>query len=278
MSRAFDWNPKPYFSVSQLEMLSRCGEQYRRRYIEGDIRPPGIAAAVGRGVDDSVNQNLIHKVEHGALLDAVEVKDLARDAFSRAWREGVLLTSEERSEGLDKVKGRGVDKTVRLASFHHFDFADKIDPISTGHVQRRWRIALEGFPRDLVGVIDVQERMRVRDTKTASKAPPKNAAHVSLQGTAYLLVAKVIDGEDGTEFSLDYLVDGKFPKSLQLKSTRSRRDFQMLLDRVEAAVVAIDAGVLIPASPGDWICSKRWCGYWDSCRYAARPKSVQIEV
>jgi hypothetical protein len=36
-------NDKPALSISQLDMLSRCGEQYRRRYIEHERLAPGVA-------------------------------------------------------------------------------------------------------------------------------------------------------------------------------------------------------------------------------------------
>lgn len=58
---------KKHLSISQINMLGRCGEQYRRRYIEGEKIPPGIAALVGRGVDDSVTINLQNKIDTGDL-------------------------------------------------------------------------------------------------------------------------------------------------------------------------------------------------------------------
>ena len=63
-----DPKPKPHLSISQLEMLSKCGEQYRRRYIEEEIIPPAVAMLVGRSVDKSVDENLIHKIQTDELL------------------------------------------------------------------------------------------------------------------------------------------------------------------------------------------------------------------
>lgn len=39
-----------YLSVSQLDTFTRCGEQFRRRFMEGECIPPGIAARIGSGV------------------------------------------------------------------------------------------------------------------------------------------------------------------------------------------------------------------------------------
>ena len=41
---------KPYLSPSQMGMYCRCGEQYRRRYIEKEIIPPGFALIKGGSV------------------------------------------------------------------------------------------------------------------------------------------------------------------------------------------------------------------------------------
>ena len=43
-------------SSTRMGMLSRCGEQFRRRYVEHDIVPPGVALIVGSAVDRSVTK------------------------------------------------------------------------------------------------------------------------------------------------------------------------------------------------------------------------------
>ena len=48
-------------SPSQIDMFSRCGEQYRRRYIEKDRLPPGVAMIRGRGVHEGVAENMRQK-------------------------------------------------------------------------------------------------------------------------------------------------------------------------------------------------------------------------
>src|SRR5688572_33095123 len=92
---------KPHLSFSQLDMLSKCGEQYRRRYVLGERLPPGVAMIVGGAVDKSVNANMTNKKDSGALLPIEQVQDTARDALNSEWeRGGVVLQDDERARGL----------------------------------------------------------------------------------------------------------------------------------------------------------------------------------
>ena len=265
---------KPHLSISALNMLSRCGEQYRRRYVEGDKVPPGIAALVGRGVDHSVNGNLNNKIETGELLPAEAVRDSARDAVIRGWEAGEVLLNDDEAANPAAAKGAAVDKAIRLSGLHASDLAPALEPTV---VQRKWTLELEGFPFDLLGYTDVEEGTKsVRDTKTSGRTPAADAADTSNQLTMYALAKRQIDGQAPARVVLDYLVDTKQPKTVSLESTRADEDFRVMLNRIEVAAAAIEKQVFIPANQDDWICSRRWCGYYDSCPFArrsARPQS-----
>ena len=84
---------KPTLSASKLDMLFRCAEQYRRRYIEGEVIPPGVAMPVGISVHRAAEMNLRHWMENQKYLSLEVVCDLARDTFETEWRTtGVKFT------------------------------------------------------------------------------------------------------------------------------------------------------------------------------------------
>lgn len=259
--------------MSQLDTLSRCGEQYRRRYLEREIIPPGIAALVGKATDQAVSTNLQHKVDTAELLPVEAVGDVARDGIANEWASGgVKLEPDEVARGEQAVKGEATDKAVRLAVLHATDKAPSLSPT---HVQRRWTLELKNYPLDLVGVLDVQEAGRsVRDTKTAGKTPSQNIAHQSDQLTAYALAVKVIDGEPPDLVALDYLIDNKTPVVKTFESTRDNDDFRALLHRVEVSIAALEKGVFVPARQTDWWCSPKFCGYHSTCKYVRQPKTA----
>ena len=162
---------KPHLSASALTMLFKCGEQYRRRYVLGEKIPPGISAHKGRGVHLGAEHDLKQKANTGALLPLEAVQDLARDGVMAGVSEGVLWTPDDEAEGTERLVADAIDGAVRLAGVHHAELAPKIEPIDAEHVERRWDLALEGFPFDLMGYYDVCEATSVRDLKTKAKAP-----------------------------------------------------------------------------------------------------------
>lgn len=267
---------KPALSISAIDMLSKCGEQYRRRYIEHERQRPGVSLLVGKGVDASVSANLEHKIRTGQLLLFDEAVSAARDSFEREWSsQEIALSADEAEKGVSATKGFAIDKTIRLASLHARDAAPSIQPTA---VQRHWRIELPNYPMDLLGVTDIEEGGTVRDTKTSAKSPKPNEADLSDQLTLYALAKRVLDKTPGTiKVALDYLVDLKTaPKIVVRESTRDEDDMRVMLRRIEVAERAIEKGVFVPARQSDWWCSQRWCGYFNSCPYARAPKSVFI--
>ena len=262
---------KPHLSISQLDMLSRCGEQYHRRYIRGEIIPPAIAMLVGRTIDGTVNPNLGRKLEKAPLMSLEEIADLAASCFNKEWDKGdVWLTDEEAVLGIKAAKGNALDKSVRLSKLHAAELAPAIEPT---HLQRKVKVELPNYPYDLLGFIDIQEGSKsIRDTKSSGKTPPKDIADKSDQLTMYGMMALVIDGVIPKNFYLDYLIDLKTPKSQVFASQRDKQDFKPILRRIEAASLALEKGVFIPARETDWWCNKKWCGYWPTCPYVKRER------
>lgn len=266
---------KPRLHVSALEALYGCGEKFRRRYIEGQHTKPGTYLVVGRGTHASIQRDLQHKIDTGELLPFDAIADHARDGVVRAWEErGVHLDDQERELGPRKAKAAAIEKAIRLARLHHKELAPRIQPT---HVERKWVVELPG-PYDLTGVFDIVEAGRIRDTKTASQSPVRSAADESEQLTVYAL-ARWVHDRILPEVVLDHLVAlKKKPKVVSQVSTRTKEDLQMQARRIDVATQAIEAGVFVPASPSDWRCSARWCGYFDRCGYARRPASVQVPL
>lgn len=262
---------KPHLSISQLNMLSRCGEQYNRRYIKGHKLPPGVSLIVGKAVDKAVTRNLANKMDGKGLLPVEQVADIARDEFNSEWDgSDVALQPEEMELGLKIVKGQNADKSIRLARLHATDKAAQIEPT---HLQRRVEVELPGYPYDLLGFLDIQEALRsVRDTKTSGKTPAKDVAEKDDQLTMYAMMVKVTDGAIPEKLCLDYLVDLKTPKSETFETTRTDEDFRPILRRVEAAILALEKGVFIPARESDWWCNPKWCGFHSTCPYVKKPK------
>lgn len=261
-------NGRPQLHASALNM--KCAEAFRRRYMENEVIPPGVAMIVGTATDKSVTKNLAHKINTKELLSIEEVSDAARDGLNDAWQGGVTLDFEEAAQGVKVVKGGATDKAVRLAVLHAKRKAPALNPT---HVQRQWSVELKGFPVDLVGTMDIQEGAEsIRDTKTSGKTPSDDVAQRSVQLKAYALAAKVIDGEAPKKVFLDYLIDTQSPSVKSIEHEPGDADFRALLRRVETLCMAMERGVFVPVEPDHWVCSVKWCGYYRTCKYVRQPK------
>ncbi len=258
---------KKHLSASALSMYEGCGEQYRRRYIEGERIPPGIAMIKGSSVDDSVTGNLRNVIINEEMLLKEQVLTIAEEAINnRMNNQEVLFSDEEVHEGIKNVKGRTVDSVVSLSELHYDEIAPIIKPES---VQMKWLLELEGFPFDLLGYIDIVEPETVRDTKVSGKSPNKNQADISEQLTLYAL-AVFVQKKFIPKVFLDYLVDLKTKKSVTLESTRTKSDFQAVMNRLETMAHGIEKEVFMPIDATHWKCNPKWCGYYSTCKYVRR--------
>lgn len=268
---------KPQLHYSGLDLLSKCGVAFERRYVLGERMPATSHIHVGKGVDQSANRNLSSKIETATLLPVAQVLDVARDAVRASIeKEGLALTPDEQGMTEAAAADGAVDKAVRLARAHAEKLAPKLHP---QRVQAEWSLEIPGFPFDIVGTRDLDETDgTVRDLKTSKKSPNKNAAEVSDQLTLYSLAKYTIDKAMPPAVALDTIVDLKTGIKIDTKlSTRDKVDFTVMLNRLENAAVVLDKGAFTPARQSDWWCSLAWCPYAQTCRFFRKPKSVFIE-
>ena len=258
---------KGYISPSQLSTLARCGEAYRRRYIEGDRRPPGVAILRGKGVHAGAEVNFRQKIETHEDLRPEEIVEAAISSIEIAIaREGLELSEEEAGLSLRSVLGSLKDATARLALLHAIEQAPDYQPKL---VEKGVRIVLPNSARDLFGYLDLlDDRGRVVDFKTAGRRKKQTDADVDLALTFYSAAARILEKIETPEVRLDVLVDNKKGPSRQIiTSTRDRSDYEVLANRTTNALRVIESGCFTPALPGSWYCSARWCGYWSTCPY-----------
>jgi len=151
------------------------------------------------------------------------------------------------------------------------------------HSEARALNATARLGLDLAGEQDIVElageQLVVRDTKTTGKSPIPTAAVDSDQLTIYALASLVLDKKIPDFVGLDFLIytpkrhDTKY---VYLNSTRTMEDLEVGLYRFSNAIHAYRRGVFVPAK-ADWYgCSQKYCGYFDRCPAAKRPKLVQI--
>lgn len=257
---------KPYVSPSQLDMYLRCGEQYRRRYILGEKIPPGVAMVKGKAVHKGAEVNLRQKIESHADLPESDVVDAAAaEVETSVDSQGLMLTEEEQGRGLGAVVGELKDRSVLLARTMHRQLSPRLQPVM---VERPVRIDLPDASHDLFGIVDVVDQQGVvRDLKVSGRKKPQAEVDRSDQLTFYALAIEKETGQPVPAVAFDEVVDRKTPGVETTLSTRGPADAAVFVARVNAMLGGVKAGVFAPAPVGSWVCSPRFCGYWQTCPY-----------
>jgi len=259
---------RPHISPSQLNMISNCGEQWRRRYEKEEIIPPGIPMLQGSGVHVGAKVNFTQKIESHEDLPTKDIIDASIAGMTERIREdGLLLTEDEKAIGENKIIGKAIDETKKLALMHASTQAPDYQPVENG-VEQRFRIEIPKATHDLVGILDlIDDKERVTDFKTSAKTPSKGTADSSIQLTSYAAAKKILTGVDASEVRLDTVVNLQTPKRHVDVSHRGPDDYKALSHRVNAALAVIKAGTFAPANPGWWGCGPKYCGYYQTCPY-----------
>ena len=126
---------RPQLHVTAVDMFARCGEQFRRRYILGEIRPPAVAPIVGSGVHAAAAATFRRKLDGHGLLGADTMADIAADYVAREFAGDVDLGPEPVSKRA--ARGEAVDAAVRFARAHREHVAPAHEPAAVERDERR---------------------------------------------------------------------------------------------------------------------------------------------
>lgn len=260
-------NKKPHLSASQIDMYCRCGEQYRRRYIEREILPPGIALVQGVAVHDGSAFNFSQKIKSHADLKSGIIEEKAIDALEQKIKaEGLELSSEdEKAKGKQGVIDQAKENVAKFIGLYSTELAPKYQPT----LVEEWQtIQMPSAPYDILGRLDlVDDQKRIIDLKTAGKSKQQSDADNSVQLSIYAASMKIKTGEYPAEMRLEILVNKETPELQTLSTHRTIDDMVALKNRINAVIKGVTSEVFTPAIPGSWWCSARFCGYWQTCPF-----------
>jgi hypothetical protein len=260
------------FRQSYLSTWENCPEQFRRRHIEGEIIPPGLAAHIGTGVHKAAEVNHRAKMATGQDEPLDVVQDAARDGYVAAVKDkGAYFAPEDMPSARVQAEA-GVDEVVGLAGLYHTQIAPEIKPALVEKTVELWVPSLD-LP--ITGTIDVLDQAgTLIDLKTASKAWPADRAHHSPQATIYHKLVETETGRPPDEIRFEVMIKGAKPRRQTLSTDRTEADFQALVGRLAVIHRMILAGIFPPAQAGSWICGPRYCGYFWTCPYIPAHRKV----
>jgi len=247
-------------------MFLRCGEQGRRRYIEGEIIPPGVAAGRGTGVHKANEVNLREKVKTSKDMSLGDLHDVARDGYVNSFRNGVYIPRSRLSEK-KKLLNQGLNDTIRCTTIYKQKAAPLIHPVD---VESQFEITVEGIDLPLAGRMDYQDEPTVGDLKTSSKTWHKDRIRDEIQVPFYSFVH---EHERGIRPKFVYHVliarrnkvgEPTGEDYQPLEHTCSDKDYNALFAKITMFMKMLKAEVFPPANPTAWWCNREYCGFFDT--------------
>ena len=254
-----------HVSFSQLNMILKCGEQYRRRYVQGEIIPPGAALTRGKCGHRAIEKNFRQKVETTIDLPKDEVVQTFVDEWEKE-KFGIAYTMEELDgDSPSVVEGKFKDSGVALVGTYQDAHAPLVQPVT---VEDKFRVNFHGDFPPLDGVFDrITKDGFVEDDKFVSKSPPADDAVTDVQLTCYDFGYRVKFGKPPAGLRKRFAIATKTPKAdVREAPPREQEQLDRFLFRLERAMEAIRVGMYLPAPGGAWYCGKKWCGFYESCK------------
>lgn len=253
---------------SMIGMFFRCPEQFRRRYIEEEIIPPGIAARIGSGMHKGAEHNHKAKLLTGKDEPLSACQDAARDEYRRlVFDHGVFFPKDELPSA-KKQLSQGIDTTVGLTKSYHKNLAPQIQPLM---VEKKIYLKDPDIEIPFAGIVDLLARPNwLADMKSAAKKWPENRIKTDIQVTLYRELVKAETGKYPSKMTIEIFTKTKDFGYQQLEAQRDKRDWILLKKRVQAMLKMIKAGCFPPCDPSHWICNPRFCGYFGSCCYTRK--------
>lgn len=253
---------------SMLNMAFRCGEQFRRRYIENEIIPPGIAAGRGTGLHYANKVNLRQKIQSGIDLPLSDIKDATRDGFVNAFKNGVYIPKDKLSEK-DKLINDGLEDSIRCAEVYLAKIAPEIKPKA---VEEPFKLDV-GLDLPFAGTIDIEREARVDDLKTAAKTWAKGQIEKEIQPILYSYVFEKITSQKPV-FKYHIMIARRGKEGNVTSAGYDSQEiicfdshYSSLFHCARLFIDMLKKGVFMPANPSSWWCDKSWCGYFYTCPF-----------
>jgi hypothetical protein len=233
-------------------MYRRCARQYEYRYIKNIKQPPGIAMTQGSAIHKGAEVTHRHTIEHGVPLPLEQATASVADTF-----ENMSQMIEDWGEDFP---GPIKDRTVQHFRTYYVSATPLIKPKAV-----EYAFASKVGTVPMVGFIDLIDEANdvevVSDLKFTGKKWIEQKLRHETQLTLYAHITGI--SRVRIDFLLDYKAGAKY---VPIRSERTPDDAKLLEEDIQATVEYIKRGVFPRCDPTEWVCSERFCGYYQKCR------------
>lgn len=276
-SETFEGSGKAFLTNSMIDLFCRCPHAFYLRYVKGLKKPPGVQLLRGRSVHHAGDVNFKQKIESHVDMKTNDIIDCAVARFDDYLdNDEIGYSQEEVSRGLKIIHGEVRDEVAAHADVMANEQAPRYQPLS---VEQSIEMELDDREFNVRGTLDLRSIDPVdvgtdnppetlTDFKTAGKKKSQSDADQSTQLSLYSCLYRYEHGRfpDRLELSTSVVTKTKAYSDIH-ETTRAEAHYKALTARFDVIWECMKTGNFAPASPTAWWCSRRWCGFYDDCRY-----------
>lgn len=251
-------------SYSLLMDWLKCGEAMRLKHIEGFWPPPTPSSHAGRAFHKTLELDNKSKIEGEGPLPLSALKH----TFSLEYQmnleiKGVLLSKQEKTIK-DKILNQFLHRGLKGLEVY-FDHAKTIMPLE---IEQAYVVDI-GYPLPLKGIVDLTIIGDTIVDYKLSKAKNQTWADKNLQGNIYSYLYYNKHGRIPTILYYIYSERKENP-IIELKTKHTNASFKALMCYIEAFWQDLEQNVFRPTNPTEWVCSDKWCAFYDFCKFSTR--------
>lgn len=247
-----------HLSASQLNLLQRCPEQWRRRYIHHE-RDGLNGALVWGGADHYAHeQNFRQKISSHEDIPVEELKEAFAAGFDKRVDEG---GGESQVDWGDDTAAGLKDAGVMLAAAYHEQVSPSVQPIE---VESKFDVRIPGLAVPVIGYIDVTKTDGAIERKTAKAKTTTVKPRWRIQGLIYQLAsAQPVEWHVSVKTKTPSIYTPVTEPGLRLVDSRAALTERLVLNLAAQLVSLYETFGPDEPWPGaitdDWACS--YCGF-----------------
>lgn len=258
-----------HVSASQIDKFFRCGESYRRRYIERDGEEMGTAVLAGNAFHEMAKQANLTKMR-GQTPEVETLEGVIEEVFYSDSNRRYLLNKKEQEEGFKNVMERRKREIKALVPL----FLEKNKDIVPKQVEVKQELKLPHMAKPIMFIMDLLTQDDViHDYKYGARKKTQDDIYNNTGLTVYALAFHEMYGRPPKALKFQNYVSYTTPARKELKTSyqemstkRDYTDFEILMSYFDQLDSSIEKGVFLP--PGDRTnCSPYRCSYFHDCRF-----------
>ena len=267
---------------SSLPTLMYCPRRWWLDFIsQGETSAHPSAAAVGTAVHKAAELYWSMALANGGEKMDVDISALIYAAQQR-FRE------IESTDGLNWAEDHTMDIALSQIEAGVKVYHDKVIPMTQVPLAVEQKVSWEidhPMVSAVSGTIDSIYPDHIVDIKCRMGARKKNTSEFSLQQSTYVMLAQK-NGYPGVRSSQIHQIllqnSALHNEDCFIHISKVEYLIDILLKQLQMVYEGASPEVVFSGNPNQYLCNKKWCDYWENCRFArgdsAGPKHVITNI